>query len=135
MANGQCQTGQVRSTPAALGQKVMFESFREELSLTEAFQDLGGFLRHLRSEVDTKNLVVCEHVVGRHLRGCNAIVIRSHLDKSNIVFCLCSLLVISPVIGIAIGLASHRADVGVAASTVLIAIASLLQGLAAWFQR
>lgn len=118
-----------------LGQKVTFEDFREELSLTEAFQDLGSFLGHLRSEVDTTNFVVCGHVVGRHLRGCNAIVIRSHLDKSSIVCCLCSLLVISPVVGIAIGLASHRADVGVAASTVLIAIASLLQGVAAWFQR
>ncbi|KAL8976183.1 MAG: hypothetical protein Q9205_007765, partial [Flavoplaca limonia] len=128
-------TGRLRSPAAAVGQGVTFEDFREELSLTEAFQELETFFGHLQSEAATRNFVTCEHVVGKGLRGCNAIVIRLFLDKWKIVCCLCSLLIISPVVGIAIGLASHRADVGVAASTVLIAIASLLQGVAAWFQR
>lgn len=39
-----CQIGRVRSTQAALGQKVLFEDFREDLFLTDAFQDLGSFL-------------------------------------------------------------------------------------------
>lgn len=118
-----------------MSQQVMFEDFREALCLTEAFQDLGNFLGYLHSNFDTRNIVICEHTVGGRLQSCNAIVIQLVLNKWNIVCCLCSLLIISPVVGIAVGLASHRADVGVAASTVLIAIASLLQGVAAWFQR
>ncbi|KAL8768012.1 MAG: hypothetical protein Q9209_005683 [Squamulea sp. 1 TL-2023] len=123
------------SLPGVLGQKVMYEHFREDLSLTEGFLDLERFLECLRSEIDTKDFLTCEHVVGRHLQGCKAIVIRLHLVKSKVVCLLCVLLITSPVVGVVIGLASHRADVGVAASTVLIALASLLQGLAAWFQQ
>ncbi|KAL8804308.1 MAG: hypothetical protein Q9200_005882 [Gallowayella weberi] len=85
--------------PGALGYKVRFTDFQEDLSLTEAFQNIGSFLQHLRSEVDTEEILTCEHVLGRNLQGRNAIVIRLSLDKPRVVWCLLILLVISPLVG------------------------------------
>ncbi|KAL8805150.1 MAG: hypothetical protein Q9182_002132 [Xanthomendoza sp. 2 TL-2023] len=71
--------------PEALGYKVRFRDFQEDLSLTEAFQNIGNFLQHLRSEVDIEDILTCEHILGRNLRGRNAVVIRLSLDKPRVV--------------------------------------------------
>ena len=56
------------------------------------------------------------------------------MDKANVAWVLILLLIASPGLGIAIGLCSHSADVGVAASAGIFALASFIQGLVAWLQ-
>ena len=62
------------------------------------------------------------------------IVIQQILDKSKIATFLIIILIVSPALGILVGLSSSNAEVGIAVSAGIFALASLLQGLAAWFQ-
>ena len=68
------------------------------------------------------------------LRGRDIIVIRQIIDKANVARVLILLLIASPGLGIAIGLCSHNADAGIAASAGIFALASFTQGLIAWLQ-
>ena len=68
------------------------------------------------------------------MEGQNVILIRRVLDKWMIAWVLIGLLLISPGLGIATGICSHRLDVGVAVSAGLFALASFLLALAKWFQ-
>lgn len=61
------------------------------------------------------------------------IVFQKLLDKQKVAGLLISLLLISPALGLVVGTYLRRADVGVAVSAGVFALASFLQGLAAWF--
>jgi len=61
------------------------------------------------------------------------IVIRKILDKAKIALLLIFMLIISPGLGLVAGFCTHKAEVGIAVSAGVFALASLLQGLAAWF--
>ena len=65
--------------------------------------------------------------------GQTVLVISHVLDKTKVAKILILLLVVSPAVGTSVGISSGRADVGVAASAGVFALAALLQGLAAWF--
>lgn len=64
----------------------------------------------------------------------DVIVITSVLDKTRIAWLLIFLLIISPSLGLIVGLLSHNAATGIAVSAGVFALASFLQGLAVWFQ-
>ena len=70
--------------------------------------------------------------IPRDLYGQSVIVIDRELDKLKVVWLLSPLLVVSPGLGLVIGLRSHNAEVGLAVSAVIFALASCFQGVVAW---
>ena len=68
----------------------------------------------------------------RDLCGQSAIVINRELDKLKVIWLLSPLLVVSPGLGLVIGLRSHNAEVGLAVSAVIFALVSCFQGVVAW---
>ena len=62
------------------------------------------------------------------------LLIRRRSNKSMIAWLLVLLLSVSPAMGTLIGTYTRRADVGVAVSAGIFALASFLQGLAVWLQ-
>ena len=62
------------------------------------------------------------------------IVIKRVLDKPKIAWLLTSLLLLSPTLGLIIGVCSHNAEVGIAISAGVFALATFVQGLVAWGQ-
>ena len=76
--------------------------------------------------VPTKNLTVTDNQ--------SIIVIKRVLDKTKIAWLLTSLLLLSPTLGLIIGVCSHDAEVGIAISAGVFALATFVQGLIAWVQ-
>ena len=72
--------------------------------------------------------------VGNTLEGRQIIVIRRVIDKVKTARLLMVLLIISPGLGIAVGVCSHNAEVGIAVSAGFFALASFVQGVAASLQ-
>ena len=62
------------------------------------------------------------------------IVIRRVIDRAKVAWLLILLLFFSPTLGIGVGVCSHNADVGIAVSAGIFALASFVQGLVAWVQ-
>ena len=62
------------------------------------------------------------------------IVVQQVHDKTKIARLLIILLTVSPALGLLVGFVSSNPEIGVAVSAGVFALASLLQGLAAWFQ-
>ena len=62
------------------------------------------------------------------------IVVRRVIDRAKVAWLLILLLFFSPTLGIGIGVCSHNADVGIAVSAGIFALASFVQGLVAWVQ-
>lgn len=71
--------------------------------------------------------------IGSKLNGQRVIVIRKILDKTKVAWLLIFLLIVSPGLGIVVGYYTHKAEVGIVVSAGIFALASFLQGLAAWF--
>ena len=114
--------------------RVYLRDFTKDIILTEAFNNPRIVFRstdtgHERSLLDTPSIRAHED-----LRGQEIIVIRQIVDKTNVARVLILLLIASPGLGIAIGLCSHNADVGIAVSAGIFALASFIQGLIAWLQ-
>lgn len=63
----------------------------------------------------------------------NVLVIRRVINKTKVAWLLIILLVLSPGLGLIVGLCTHKAEVGIAVSAGVFALAAFLQGLAAWF--
>lgn len=70
--------------------------------------------------------------IPRDLYGQSVIVINRKFDKLKVIWLLSPLLVVSPGLGLVIGLRSHNAEVGLALSAVIFALVSCFQGLVAW---
>ena len=114
--------------------RVYLRDFTKDIILTEAFNNPRIVFRSTdtgqeRSLLDTPSIRVHEN-----LRGQEIIVIQQILDKANVAWVLILLLIASPGLGIAIGLCSHSADLGIAASAGVFALASFIQGLIAWLE-
>ena len=62
------------------------------------------------------------------------IVIIRVSDRAKVAWLLIMLLFFSPTLGIGVGVCSHNADVGIAVSAGIFALASFVQGLVAWVQ-
>lgn len=69
---------------------------------------------------------------GQELHGQEVLVIQRVIYKERIAWFLVCLLVVSPVCGYLIGAISQQVEVGVGVSVGIFALASFLQGLAAW---
>lgn len=67
--------------------------------------------------------------------GQSVLVVGQVLDKTKVARLLVSLLIISPALGIFVGICTHRVEVGVAVSAAVFALIALVQALAAWFWR
>lgn len=70
--------------------------------------------------------------IPRDLYGQSVIVINKELDKLKVIWLLSPLLVVSPGLGLVIGLRSHNAEVGLAVSAMIFALVSCFQGVVAW---
>lgn len=111
--------------------RVSLKNFEYDSLLTEVL--VGPWrLRetHYRS---TKGYLAFDSSASNHLSGQKVVVFRRVLDKGRIAWLLVSLSLISPALGTLVGILSKRADVGVAVAAGIFALASFVQGLAAWF--
>lgn len=114
--------------------RVYLRDFTKDIILTEAFNNprivfRSTDTRHEGSLLDTPSIRAHED-----LRGQEIIVIRQIMDKANVARVLILLLIASPGLGVAIGLCSQNANVGIAVSVGVFALASFIQGLIAWLQ-
>lgn len=66
------------------------------------------------------------------LCGQSVLVVHKELDKLKVICLLSPLLVVSPGLGLVIGLRSHNAEVGLAVSAMIFALVSCFQGVVAW---
>lgn len=107
---------------------------RDDLLFTEAFHH-PHLLAHESTFVqDNSGFAIGLPGDGHSLIGQEVLLIRRRSNKVKIAWLLGLLLVISPAVGTTVGMCTHRADVGVAISAGIFALASCLQGLAAWLQ-
>lgn len=67
--------------------------------------------------------------------GQQVLVVYTVVDREKIAWLLLLSLILSPALGIIVGLFTHRTEVGVAVSAGVFACASFLQGLAAWIHK
>ena len=112
---------------------VSIHNFKQDWLFTEAFHNPAIPEDDTKHVADNGRLVIDPNEPATNLVGHDAIVIRQILDKTKISWLLIFLLVSSPALGLAVGLCTHKAEVGVAVSAGIFALASFLQGLAAWF--
>lgn len=114
--------------------RVYLRDFTKDIILTEAFNNPTVVFRGTDTGLEISLLDTSSIRAHEDLRGQEIIVIRQIIDKANVARVLILLLIASPGLGIAIGLCSHSADVGIAASAGIFALASFIQGLIAWLQ-
>ena len=114
--------------------RVYLREFTKDIVLTEALNDPRIVFRSTNSGYERSLLNPPSIRNHEDLKGEDIIVIRQILDKANVARILILLLIASPGLGIAIGLCSHNADAGIAASSGIFALASFTQGLIAWLQ-
>ena len=110
------------------------EEWREDAILTEAFLHPKLLFQEHTYAQDNGHFVVTPYPRLQSLSGHKVILIRRVFDKRKIAWLLVLMLIISPASGTIVGIYSHRADVGVALSAGIFALASFLQGLFAWLQ-
>ena len=67
--------------------------------------------------------------------GQQVLVVYSTANKEKMAWLFLLALILSPALGLIVGLFTHRADVGVAVGAGAFACASFLQGLAAWIYK
>lgn len=83
----------------------------------------------MSNDLDRKSTITCiEH------NDQEIIVVKRVIDRAKIAWLLILLLSFSPLLGIGVGICSHNADVGIAVSAGIFALASFVQGLVAWVQ-
>ena len=115
--------------------RVSLHDYKQDWLLTEAFL-IPYILRDDANYVNNnKRFSINVSSTGTRLSGQDVIVIRKVLDKPKIARLLIFLLIISPALGIVVGLCTHKAGVGIAVSAGVFALASFLQGFTAWFHR
>ena len=69
------------------------------------------------------------------LAGQKVLVVGQILDKTKVARLLITLLIISPSIGIVVGISSHRAEVGVAVSAAVFTLITPFLALVKWLWR
>lgn len=107
--------------------------YSHDWSLTEAFHNPHTILHDTNHVANNDRFSIKPLSMGRRNSDQDVIVIRKILNKTKIAWLLMFLLIISPGLGLIVGLRTRKAEVGIAVSAGLFALASFLQGLAAWF--
>ena len=62
------------------------------------------------------------------------IIVKRIIDRAKVAWLLTSLLLLSPTLGLIVGVCAHNAEVGIAISAGVFALATFVQGLIAWVQ-
>ena len=109
------------------------EEAKDDSLLTEAFHNPKLLFRETNYVADNYHLAIERSGADPKMEGQRVIFVRRVLHKTMIAWVLIILLLVSPGLGIAIGMLSHRLDVGVAVSAGIFALASFLLALAKWF--
>lgn len=110
------------------------EAKRDDALFTEAFQYPHLMSQALDFVKENNHFSIGPLALFDTLHGHKVILVRREFDRRKLAWLLILMLVISPAAGTLVGRYSHRADVGVAVSASIFALASFLQGLAAWLQ-
>ena len=104
--------------------RVVLGSFKHSVVLTEAYRN---------AYTDSPSLTPPSHNQIWTEKGFDEVItIRHELDRCKVAWLLMLLLMLSPGLGLAVGWASQRADVGVGVSAAVFALASFLQGWFVW---
>lgn len=114
--------------------RVNLDEYEHDAHLTEIYFTQGLTFNHPAHLAET----CCRFLNSTSIddcRGQRVIVLRKVLDKQKIACILILLLLVSPALGLTVGNISHRADVGISVSVGIFALATILQGLAAWFEQ
>lgn len=114
------------------GTRVDLTRLERDPILTEAFQHPGLLANESNFTLEHESLTLQEDQ-WRNLAGQQVVVLYTVGDKEKIAWLLLLLLVLSPALGTIVGHFARRAEVGVAVGVGIFALASFLQGLAAWF--
>lgn len=112
--------------------RVYLEDYSHDWSLTEAFHDPYTILHDTTHVADNDRFSIKPLSFGSKHSTQSVIVIRTTVNKTKIAWLLILLLTISPGLGVGVGVYTRKAEVGVAVSAGVFALASFLQGLAAW---
>lgn len=97
--------------------------------LTDGNSTIGHQPARFSNDLDDKSTITyIEH------EDHEIIVVRRVIDRAKVAWLLILLLFFSPILGIGVGIFSHNADVGIAVSAGVFALASFVQGLVAWVQ-
>ena len=107
---------------------------KDDLLLSEAFHHPQLLANEFTFIQDNAHFAIGSLETRHSLVGHEVLLIRRRSNKRKIAWLLVLLLVISPAVGTLVGRYTHRADVGVAVSAGIFALASFLQGFAAWLQ-
>lgn len=117
------------------GPRVDLRKYERDTLLTEALRYPDLLASESNFILEHENLTLRRADEQRGLAGQQVLVIYIVGDKAKIARLLLLLLVLSPALGAIAGRFSHRADVGVAVGAGIFALASFLQGLAAWLHK
>ena len=112
---------------------VTLNEYKQSWLFTEAFHNPSILEHDTTHIISNSRFATCSSMDITKLDEQNVIVIRKSLDKLKITLLLICLLVMTPALGLAVGFWTRKAEVGVAVSAGVFALASFLQGLAAWF--
>lgn len=105
---------------------------RRHALLTEALQNPRILANELPFISKCESLLIETGNEFHNLGGQEVLVIHTVADKQKIAWFLLLFLILSPVLGFLVGRLCHQAEVGVAVSAGIFALATFLQGLAAW---
>lgn len=98
-------------------------------SLTDKDGALGHQPARFSNDVDGDSITTCIEDDDQDI-----VVVKRVIDRTKVAWLLILLLITSPALGIGVGMCSHNADVGIAVSAGVFALASFVQGLVAWVQ-
>lgn len=114
------------------GIRVDLGNRRKDDLLTEALYNPHLLTNEPAFILKHDNLVLQRKDEVRSLAGQQVLLIDTLGDRVKMALLLLLFLILSPALGIIVGRLAERADVGVAVSAGIFALASFLQGLAAW---
>ena len=107
------------------------DNFNYDHQLTEAFRGQLTPISKTAVFLKLRDLAVLSDD-GIGLEGRHMIVVRRVIDKTKIALLLISLSVASPGVGTLVGMYSRNAQVGIAVSAGIFALASFILELTAW---
>ncbi|KAK3178023.1 hypothetical protein OEA41_000155 [Lepraria neglecta] len=108
--------------------------FTQDALLTEAYHNSNVVFYEADSGNKDSLFPIAFAKEHQDLKGHQVVVIKRTIDKNKVAVLLALLLIISPTLGLVVGLCSHNAELGIAVSAGVFALASFIQGLAAWVQ-
>ena len=112
--------------------RVSFEGYRHDTLFSQAFHNPEILQRQKSYAVTLESCALRLTESDPIFSGQSVVIINKVLNKAKITWVLVLLLIISPGLGVAVGLWSRKAEVGIAVSAGVFALASSLQGFAGW---